>query len=207
MSHKIFLGKLQLETRNTGTFSERTGLLISSGTIYSSSETFISPIFIGIVFSVFYVCKPFISITLRIRAEIMTTIILLLFGGRLWSIRLLRFASVNIYMQLNHQGFAVIKKKFCWEKGVTPLLIISSMTDFNLIFIGHILTKSILINTRSFGKIKNPCSTVFYHSTCNRKHSIKKYDYKKRKTCGRTKNETTEPYTVKSMLSFMYPWC
>lgn len=152
----------------------------------------------------FYVCKPFISITLRIRAEIMTTIILLLFGGRLWSIRLLRFASVNIYMQLNHQGFAVIKKKFFWEKGVSPLLIISTMTDFNLIFIGHILTKSILLNTRG---LKNPCSTVFYHSTCNRKHSIKKYDYKKRKTCGRTKNETTEPYTVKSMLSFMYPWC
>lgn len=92
-------------------------------------------------------------------------------------------------MQLNHQGFAVIKKN----------------AEFNLIFIGHILTKSILLNTRGFGKIKNPCSTVFYHSTCNRKHSIKKYDYKKRKTCGRTKNETTEPYTVKSMLSFMYP--
>lgn len=110
---KIFWESYSWETRNTGTFIERTGLLISSGTIYSSSETFSSPIFIGIAFSVFYVCKPFISITLRIRAEIMTTIILLLFGGRLWSIRLLRFASVNIYMQLNHQGFAVIKKKFC----------------------------------------------------------------------------------------------
>lgn len=97
---KFFWESYSWETRNTGTFSERTGLLISNGTIYSSSETFSSPIFIGIVFSVFYVCKSFISITLRIRAEIMTTIILLLFGRRLWSIKLLRFASVNIYMQL-----------------------------------------------------------------------------------------------------------
>lgn len=136
----------------------------------------------------------------------MTTIILLLFGGRLWSIRLLRFASVNIYMQLNHQGFAVIKEQFCWEKGVTPLLIISTITDFNLIFIGHTfyLTREVL------GRIKNPCSTVFYHSTCNRKQRIKKYDYKERK-------HVAGPRLMKqlnlillnqcSIQSFMYPWC
>lgn len=73
--------------------------------------------------------------------------------------------------------------------------------DFNLIFIGYILIKSILFNIRG---LKNLCLIVFYYSICNRKYSIKKYDYKKRKICGRIKNEIIEFYIVKLMFSFMY---